>query len=204
KQRDVLEGRRPLVDDHVVDVLERRQVHGAQVLRDERAVVPFHDVRVRCEARYENVRFRLRVREVAHVTGMHEVERAVAHHHLPIARPWAEDLLEFLHRLDLPTVPLFGAHAVFSPSMSNHVSVAFAMEAVSQTGAVRQWSMWSTISATPSSNDTVGSQPSSVRIFVVSAHVTSGSPGRLGTWITSPLRSSTSLLTDCGCPAPRL
>ena len=58
--------------------------------------------------------------------------------------------------------------------------------------------------ATPSSNGTVGSQPRDCRIFRMSAQVQSGSPGRLGTWTTSPPMSSTSRFTVWGLPDPRL
>jgi len=57
---------------------------------------------------------------------------------------------------------------------------------------------------TPSSKLTCGRQSSSEVIREMSAQVQSGSPGRFGMRIFSPPRSSTSRLTDCGLPAPRL
>ena len=88
--RDVLDRRRIVVDDDVVDDLERGQVDGAQLLRHERPVLGLGDVRVGGQAGDQHVGLALGVHQVAHVPGMHDVERAVAHDDVLLARTRAD------------------------------------------------------------------------------------------------------------------
>src|SRR5262249_39979548 len=78
---------------------------------------------------------------------------------------------------------------------SNHSFVASAIDAGFQTGASRQYSMFCSMIATPSSNVTFGFQPRTRWILRMSANVESGSPGRFGMWTVSPPRSCARRLT---------
>src|SRR5262245_9942446 len=124
---------------------------------------------------------------MAQVTRVHKIEGAVAHDHFVRARIRSEDVAELVAGLDLAPVPDVAAvlsverHDVSLESMANHVRVACSIDAGSHTGASRQNSMFRSISATPCSKVIRGSQPSSRVIFVMSAQVQSGSPGRFGT-----------------------
>src|SRR6185503_2825219 len=66
------------------------------------------------------------------------------------------------------------------PRYSNHVFVALAMDCGSHRGASRHAEISAIIRRTPSSKEITGFQSRSPLILVMSAQVTSGSPGRLG------------------------
>src|SRR5919202_593886 len=89
----------------------------------------------------------------------------------------ADGLPQRFKGLDLGAVLVRGHRA----RNSNQVLVAAAIDVGSHTGASAQRSMSRIISATPSSNETLGLQPRRCWILLMSAHVQSASPGRLGT-----------------------
>ena len=104
KKCEVFEWRGLLVDDDVVHQLECREVHRAQVLRHERTVVRLADVGVRRQARDEDISLALREHQVTQVTRVHQIERAVTHDDLLLARPRPDERAQLVARLDLATV----------------------------------------------------------------------------------------------------
>src|SRR5436190_1485193 len=98
---DVLNRRGLLVDDHKIDTFERREVHGAQVLRDEGAEAGLVDVRVRSQAGDEEIGLAARIHEMADMAGMNQVKSAVAHHHFPVTRARSNQIAKLLTRLYL-------------------------------------------------------------------------------------------------------
>src|SRR5262249_33272835 len=139
----------------------------------------------------------LGVEQVADMTGMHEIEHAMAHDHLFRARARPDRVAQLVDRLDLP--PIVAAnrlqHVPYSvPNASNQVFVAFLIDSGSHSGASRQFWISAIIDLTPCSNGMSGRQSRSRLIFATSAQVTSGSPGRFGIYTTGPPINSTSRL----------
>src|SRR3989338_8556044 len=140
------------------------------------------------------------------VPRMNHIKRTMAHDHLLPTRPRTDNRAKLLHRLDLVANLSFACLIHFyrpsEDSMTNHVFAALAMVSGSHKGAFRQYSILSRMRCTPSSKFICCVQPSWVFILVMSAHVQSGSPGRLGMCTTDPPSNSTSRLTVWGMPAP--
>src|SRR6185437_5328603 len=122
------------------------------------------------------------VEEVADMPRVYKVENAVAHHHRALARARPDRRDEVIDRLDLVCVFLgeLGHAGCLDPRKSNQVRVARAIDSGSHSGASRHFSISAIMRWTPSSNGTRGCQPRSCLILVISAQVTSGSPGRFG------------------------
>src|SRR5262245_1666652 len=203
---DVRDRRRISVDHHEIDHFERRKIERPQLLRHERPILRLGDMGVGGQAGDQDIRLFLGVEQVADVAGVHEIEHAMAHDHLFRARADSDHVAKLVERLDLP--PIVPAnrlkHVPYSvPSASNQVFVAFLIDSGSHNGSSRQFWISAIIRPMPSSNGMSGFQSRSRLIFATSAHVTSGSPGRLGIYTTGPPINSTSRLTDCGAPAPR-
>ena len=85
-----------LVDDDVVDHLERGEIDRAQILRHVRPVRSLGDVMVGRKAGDQEIGLALGVEQMAHVAGMHHVEHAVAHDHALLARTRADDVAAVL------------------------------------------------------------------------------------------------------------
>ena len=137
----ILNRRRVVVDNDVIDALQRREIHGAQILGHERAEVRFVDMRVGRQARDENVGVVLRIHQVPDVTRMHQIEGAVTHDHLPDARMRSDGFPQLLAGFDLAAKIVLrrrDAHVVFPSRNANQFFVAPAIDAASQTGASRQ------------------------------------------------------------------
>src|SRR5207244_7903380 len=75
------------------------------LLGDVRAVIGLEDVLVRGQAGDQEIRLALRVHEMPEVTGVDDVEGAVAHDHGACPRPRPDDLPELGDGLDLVLVP---------------------------------------------------------------------------------------------------
>ena len=138
---EVLERLGVAVDQHEVDHVQRGEIEGAQLLRHERAEVGFLDVLVAGDAGDQDVGAVGGIHQVADVAGMHDVEGAVAHDDLALARARADGGEELVDRLDLGLV--FGVDHGTLPSasgdsVSNQVLVALAIESGSHSGASRQ------------------------------------------------------------------
>ena len=103
---------------------------------------------------------------------------------------WAEDILEIYYYF-------------CCPMNLNQSSVAFSIEFLSQSGAFFQYSIFARIFETPASKDTFGDQPNSDTIFLLLAHVMSGSPGRFGRKTFSPPSKFASVLTLIGLFEPK-
>ena len=136
----VLDGRRVLVDNDVVDALERGEVHGAQVLGNERAEVRLIDVRVGGQADDEQIGVLARIHQMADVPRMHQIEGAVAHDDLLASRARSDRLKQLFAGLDLAAEAVLrgSLHAVFPSRNANQFFVALAIDVGSQTGACRQ------------------------------------------------------------------
>ena len=142
-QADVVDRRRLRVDHHVVDRLERGEIEGAQLLRHEGAEIRFQDMRVRRQARDQNVALALGVEQMADMAGMHDVERAVAHDDLAGARTAADQRGDLGRALQLVAHHpmrriVHHAGAPLAARALNHADVAAAMESGFQSGASRQ------------------------------------------------------------------
>src|SRR6185437_169492 len=122
----VFERRRVLVDDHVIDHLERGKVERAQFLRNEGPVLRLGDMRVPREAHDEDVGLALRIEQMTEVPGMHEIEGAVAHNHRPGARPRPDGDAQLLESLDLSPIGAVEART--------HVTLGY------RDGRTRSWS----------------------------------------------------------------
>ncbi len=103
---DVLERLGVLVDDDVVDDLEGGEIDRPQVLRHVRAVRALGDVVVGRDAGDQDIGLALGIEQMADVAGMHDVEHAVAHDDALLARARADDVAEFLRRLDLVAIAI--------------------------------------------------------------------------------------------------
>ena len=88
----------------IIDHFERREIEGAQLLRHERPVLRLGDVRVGGEARDQDIGLLLGVEQMADVTGVHEVEHAVAHDDLLGARARSDGGTELINGLDLAPI----------------------------------------------------------------------------------------------------
>ncbi len=100
----IVQRRRILVDHHVVDGLQRRQIEGAQILGHEGPVMRLGDVRVGCDARDQDVRLALGVEQMSDMARMHEVEDTVAHHDGFLARARSDEGAKLLDGDDLVSV----------------------------------------------------------------------------------------------------
>ena len=98
---EVRERRRLAVDDDVIDAFERREIEGAQLLRHERAKIGLQDMLVGRQDRDQHVAHALGVEQVTNVPGVHQIEGAVAHDHLLVARRRPDQLGDLLRGLDL-------------------------------------------------------------------------------------------------------
>src|SRR5215831_1364081 len=131
---------------------------------------------------------------------------------LPLGSQRCEKLSQCLKLLQLilaPAIPAASHHAPCNlPGASlrylNQSRAASAIECSSHNGASRHSSMYWSMIRTPSSKRTFGCQPSICESFVMSANVQSGSPGRFGTWTTSPPSRLTRRLTLYVLPDPTL
>ena len=101
---EVAERGRLLVDQHVIDHLQRREVERAQILRHERPVLRLGDVRVGGEAGDQDIGLGLGVEQMPDMAGMHHVEHAVAHDDFLLARARADDRAQLVDALDLVPV----------------------------------------------------------------------------------------------------
>ena len=137
----ILDRRLVIVDDDVIDALERGEIHGAQILRHERAEVCFVDVRIGRQARDEDIRVILGVHQVANVTRMHQIECAVAHDDFVNPRTRSDCFTQLLASFYLAAKRIFlrrNVHAVLPSRNANQFFVAPAIDTGSQTGASRQ------------------------------------------------------------------
>ena len=137
----VLDRRLVIVDDDVIDALERGEIHGAQILRYERTEVRLVDVRIGGQARDEDIRVILGIHQMPNVTRMHQIECAVAHDDFVDPRARSDCFTQLLSGLDLPVKRIFlrgNVHAVLLSRNVNQFFVAPAIDTGSQTGAWRQ------------------------------------------------------------------
>ena len=95
---NVFDWRGIFIDDHVIHHFQNGEVHGAQILRHERAKIGFVNVGVGGEAGDEDVRLALGVEEMPDVAGMHEVEGPVAHDGLFSSGQRSKNLAQCLRR----------------------------------------------------------------------------------------------------------
>ena len=103
-QRQVLQRRRLGIDDHVIDDFEGGEIDRAQVLRHVRPIAPLQDVVVGGQTGDENVGLALGVEQMPQMPRMDDVEHAMAHDHLALARRVADERRNFLRCLDLVLV----------------------------------------------------------------------------------------------------
>ena len=104
--RDVVDRRGIEIDEDEIDHFERRKIECAQLLGHEWPVLRLRDVRIGGEARDQDIGLLLGVEQMADVTGVHEVEHAVAHDDLLGARARSDGSTELINSLDLaPIVP---------------------------------------------------------------------------------------------------
>src|SRR5579883_1020606 len=147
----VLKRLRVRIDDYVIHDFQGRQVHRAELLRHEGPMICLFDVGVASEARHQNRRLALGVNQMANMSGMYQVERAVTHNDLALARRRTEQVAQFRRSLDLTLKKGLFCRCHFTASgarlsrKANQVLVASAIDAESQTGASRQYAMCSSI-----------------------------------------------------------
>src|SRR5262249_33207962 len=157
--------------------------------RHERPILRLGDVGIGSQTGDQDIRLVFGVEQVTDVTGVHEIEHAMAHDHLFRARAGPDHVAKLIDRLDLPPIVTANRlkHVPYSVlNASNQVFVAFLIDSGSHNGASRQFWISAIISATPSSKGISGFQSRSRLTFVMSAQVTSGSPGRFGIYTTGP------------------
>ena len=99
----MLDRRRVGIDDHVVDHLEGREVLGPQLLGNVGPVIRLQDVRVRRDARHQDVGLLLGVHQMAEMARMHDVEHAVTHDDRLRTRTAANSFHQLGEGLDLVT-----------------------------------------------------------------------------------------------------
>src|SRR6266404_2468412 len=112
------------IDHDEIDHFERRKIERPQLLRHERPILRLRDVGIGGQAGDQDIRLFLGVEQVTDVTGVHEIEHAMAHDHLFRARAGPDHVAKLLDRLDLPPIATANRlqHVPYSvPNASNQV-----------------------------------------------------------------------------------